>query len=125
MMRILGLILAAVAACCSSAAAAAGLGLSGKTWISNSCLVTLIFDRNGTFGEYNDLGEDHFGRWTVESGDLYMVFEDNTYLKAGMSDDFLIVNYPERAGEVRDCFFTSTIRTGSAARTGQESLHGF
>ena len=71
--------------------------------------MTFMFGADGTFGEYDDLGENHFGEWEVEDGALYLVFQDESYLKGEMTADSFEVAYAREQGATEDCVFSASL----------------
>lgn len=97
------------ASMCACGAAAAQPELTGKTWTGGACLVNMLFDADGHFGEFNDEGQDHYGQWEIEDGELYLVYDDMSYQHAEFKNDAFSVYYYDGPGEYHSCTFKASI----------------
>lgn len=83
--------------------------LAGTTWTGGPCMIDILFDADGRFGEYNDEGEDHFGQWEMDGGELYLVYDDMSYQHAEFTDGAFRVEYHDGQGESHSCEFRSSL----------------
>jgi hypothetical protein len=108
-MRKIHMLAVALAGAFLALPALAAPNLAGTTWTDlgtdGACMAAFEFRADFSFLDYDVSDNRRTGRWWLDAGTLYLLYDDGENVQTSISDDLFALTYRYESGEPFTCEF--------------------